>query len=97
MGINAGALFSVTIAITIFSVSSSINLMWIAFIGVSLLLISDIISRLVIMPSELPISAVTALLGTPFSLIYYIKIVLKEKEDILIRVFCNNGLKKMRD
>ena len=36
MGINAGALFSVTIAITIFSVSSLINLMWIAFIGAGL-------------------------------------------------------------
>ena len=37
-----------------------------SLIGASLLLISDIISRFVIMPSELPIGVVTALLGTPF-------------------------------
>ncbi|MCF8001280.1 MAG: iron ABC transporter permease [Halanaerobiales bacterium] len=36
MGINAGALFAVTIAITIFSVSSLVNLMWIAFLGAGL-------------------------------------------------------------
>lgn len=36
MGINAGALFAVTISITIFSVSSLVNLMWIAFLGAGL-------------------------------------------------------------
>ncbi len=36
MGINAGALFAVTIAITVFSVSSLVNLMWVAFLGAGL-------------------------------------------------------------
>ena len=36
LGINAGALFTVSVAVTFFSVSSLVNLMWIAFVGAGL-------------------------------------------------------------
>ncbi|WP_407271159.1 FecCD family ABC transporter permease [Radiobacillus sp. PE A8.2] len=37
-----------------------------ALIGASLLLLADVVARLVIMPQEVPIGVVTALLGVPF-------------------------------
>jgi len=37
-----------------------------AFIGASLLLLSDVAARFIIMPQEVPIGVMTALIGTPF-------------------------------
>ena len=41
--------------------------------GGSLMVITDLVARTIISPSELPVGAVTALIGAPFLLIYILK------------------------
>ena len=54
--------------------SKHVNLIPMSFIlGGSLMVITDLISRIVIPPSELPVGAITALIGAPFFILVYFR------------------------
>lgn len=67
----------------IFGASHKIVIPMCIILGGTLMVLTDLVSRTLIAPSELPVGAITALIGAPFLHIYTLE---KEVGDILLEV-----------